>query len=203
MMKAKINTTFLVILLIVVLLVAAIGQIYRAAIDRDFKIMHGQRSSVIELSNGKYFEIDSHNDVVFDGKDFFVRPFAESTQINWQNDGLDWLSFYSRQIETVKTIKADRTLTLQKQNGQFKLTLKLSNVGYSDSTYYWQFDYSDKFNYTETDSEVKLSSEKCLTVIKKEQDAKYENFADSRSVRISKKAESQIEFNLEIQINCD
>lgn len=202
-MQAKINTTFIVILLILVLLLAAIGQVYRSAIDRDFIILHGQRSTVVELANGKYFEIDSRNDVIFDGKEFFVRPFGEGTQIDWRREGLDWMAFYSKQTEVVKTLKSDRLLTLQKQNGQFRLDLNVSNSGYTDSSYYWQFDYSGTFNFNETEDEIKLSDDKCLTVINKNPDTKYEIVANNRSLRMSKKAESKISFNFEVKITCD
>ena len=136
----------LVFLILIFGVVFSISRYKTFTEEKNFQIINERQSVIIQLPSGRYIEMASRNDSVFN-EQIYERPFLTNTDVKKNSNLESTLASSNTSIEHVENEQMNRNIQLTQLNREVIQVELTANTAYRYSenlVYKIQIDYSER-----------------------------------------------------------
>lgn len=198
---------FKIILMITILITLGLTilQFQKYTQTKNFNVINDRQSMIIEIPNGQYIEIIARNDSVYEGETFY-KPFSTYSKLQKNSLLESTLNVNNSYIEEVNNETHYRKIDIKPVNTQL-LNIEIeTTTSYKytpELNYSIQLDYSGTTNYTDNENNITFQDNGCTIQIEKTGGYQYIDYGNGKTLQISQKYQSQLNFSFNIYIDCN
>jgi len=202
MLKLFLNSKLFIIIVIATTILNVVNY-YHYEAYQGFSLDKSDSSLLIVLNNGKYFELTPTNDLIDDGSLMGQIPFVNGGQTETGTTGIDFAFWSRKYIAVTNSDNNYRRMEINRYSGNnivISINAKLTS-NLSSAAYYTQLDYSGTAIFKNNLDNVTVEVDKCELKFPKSINYDVFNY-NSRSIRIRRKYNNVINFEVNFSINC-
>lgn len=195
----------LVFLILIFGVVFSISRYKTFTEEKNFQIINERQSVIIQLPSGRYIEMASRNDSVFN-EQIYERPFLTNTDVKKNSNLESTLASSNTSIEHVENEQMNRNIQLTQLNREVIQVELTANTAYRYSenlVYKIQIDYSEKVDLHFDKDKAFFEDSGChIEIITTDEDTKLESFGNNQSIVLIQPYTLQNIFRFNIGIRC-